>query len=213
MAIALSTSTTPNISDQERRWVVVGVCLSKVLAPALRNILANELQKWYHLLCQPPDEIDKQVFPKHKKTLLPYSKFPLKYGNINNNNIHKLPRAYDYKVKDPLSLAKLFVQPFMSMFTSFDQTMDMSAVLAIMCEADPFVSSGAAADAKKIRTDIRNKWAHCNFSEWTLSMFHAAFKDMESLVRKMNLSIIDENALCDDLENWKGKGISRLIIV
>ena len=204
--MATALSTTSSISDEERRWAVVGVCLNKVLTPALRKILASELQIWYQQLRQPPDEIDKQVFPKHKKKLPP-SKCSLKYENINNNNVHKSPRAYDYAVTDPLSLAKLFVQPFMAMFTGFDQTMDMSAVLTVMCEADPFVSSGAAVDAKAIRSDVRNKWAHCNFSEWTQIAFNAAFKKMESLVKKMKLSKADENTLCYDLDGWRVKGI------
>ena len=121
--MASALATTSGISDEERRWAVVGVCLTKVLAPALRNVLATELQNWYHLLCQAPVEIDKQVFPKYKKKLPP-SKYMLKYENINNNNA---THAYDYAVKDPLSLAKLFVQPFMAAFTGFDQTMDISA--------------------------------------------------------------------------------------
>ena len=203
--MASAISTTSSISDEERRWAVVGICMNKVLTPQLRNILATEIQNWYNLLCQPPDEINKQVFSKHKKKLH-LSKFPLKYENINNN-VHKYRKAYDFKVKDPLSLAKLFVQPFMAKFTAFDQTMDMSAVLTIMCEADPFVTSGAAGDARKIRLNIRNKWAHCIFSDWTKPAFIDAFRDMHSLVKKMNLPPADEQALCDDLESWKDKGI------
>ena len=202
--MASAVSTTACISNEERRWVVVGVCLTKVLTPPLRNVLASELQKWYNVLCQPPDEIDKQVFSKYKKTLPP-SKLSLKYENINNNKIHKSSSAYDYAVMDHLSLAKLFVQPFMSMVTGFDQTMDMSAVLAVLCEADPF--SGAAVDAKTLRSNVRNKWAHCNFSEWTVPDFNDAFQKMESLVKKMNLSAADEKMLCDDLDSWKNKGL------
>ena len=204
-------STTSSISVEERRWAVVGVCLNKVLTPPLRNVLESELQKWYHVLCQPPDDIDKQVFPKHKKAFPP-SKLQLKYENINNNKIHKSSRAYDYTVKDHLSLAKLFVQPFMAMFTGFDQTMDMSAVLTVMCEADPFVSSGAAVDAKTIRSDVRNKWAHCNFSEWTQPEFNDAFQKMEFLVKKMKLSAADEKTLCDDLDSWKNKGAYNVVL-
>ena len=204
--MASAPSTTASISDEERRWAVVGICLTKVLTPPLRNVLAFELQKWYNVLCQPPDEIDKQVFPKHKKKLVP-SKVSLNYKNINNNNIHKLSSAYDYAVKDHLSLVKLFVQPFMSMFTGFDQTMDMSAVLTVMCEANPFISSGVAVDAKTLRFNVRNKWAHCNFSEWTEPDFNDAFQKMESLVKKVNLSAADEKILCDDLDSWKSKGL------
>ena len=208
LVMASAISTTASISDEERRWAVVGVCLTKVLTTPLRNVLASELQNWYKVLRQPPDEINKQVFSKYKKTLPP-SKLSLKYENINNNNIHKSPRFYDYAVKDHLSLAKLFVQPFMSMFTGFDQTMDMSAVLSVMCEATPFISSGAAVDAKTLRSNVRNKWAHCNFSEWTEPDFKDAFQKMESLVKKLKLPAADENMLCEDLDSWKNKGTKR----
>ena len=206
--MASASGTTTNISDDERRWAVVGVCLNKVLTPALRNVLATELQNWYHLLCQAPVEIDKQIFSKYKKKL-PTSKYMLKYENINNNHARKSTHAYDYAVKDPLSLAKLFVQPFMAAFTSFDQTMDMSAVLAVMSEADPFISSGVAADAKKVRSDIRNQWAHCDFTKWTVLKFNAAFQYMKSLLKKVKLSPADKKALCDDLDGWKDKGIVK----
>ena len=203
--MAIATSAIRGISEEERRWAVVGISLTKILTPALRNVLATELQTWYRFLCKPPVEIDKQVSSTYKKKLPP-SKFQLKYENINNN---KSRRAYDYAVKDSLSLAKLFLQPFMAMFTGFDQTMDLSAILAVMCEADPFVKSGAAVEAKKIRSDIRNKWAHCNFSEWTKPVFNAAFQDMDSLVKMLNLTLADKKALCDDLDSWKNKGMHR----
>ena len=138
------------LSDEESRWVVVGICLTKVLTPTLRNAVAAELQKWYNLLSQPPIEIHKQVYGTHKKTLPPSTLF-LQYKNINGNNVHKSSSAYDYAVNDHLSLAELFVQPFMAKFTGFDDTMDLSALLSIMCEADPFVKCGAAAHARNVR--------------------------------------------------------------
>ena len=197
-----------SLSDHERRWIVAGICLTKVRTPAVRKVLGNEMQIWYNHLRKPPDEIDKQVFATFKKNLPP-SRFQLQYKNINNNNVHKSPSAYDYAVNDPLSLAKLFVKPFMAMFTGFNESMDMSAVLSVMCEADPFVKSGAAADAKTVRADIRNKWAHCNFSDWTEPTFLAALQGMQSLAKKINLSSADEKALCDSLDDWKDKGINE----
>ena len=140
--------------------------------PALRNVLANGIPKWHQVLCQPPTEIDKQVYGRHKIQLNP-STLDLNYKNINNNHVTRSPRSFDYTVQDPLSLAKLFVQPFMSKFTGFDQTMDISAVLSVIGEAAPFI--GAAAHAKTVRSDIRNEWAHCNFTNWTEVKFIAAF--------------------------------------
>ena len=85
--------------------------------------------------------------------------------------MHKSSSAYDYAVNDHLSLAKLFVQPFTAKFTGFDDTMDLSALLSIMCEAYPFVICGAAAHARQVRFGVRNEWSHGNFSMWTHAMF------------------------------------------
>ncbi len=198
-----TASRTTSISNEERRWVVIGVCLTNVLTPALRNVLAIKMPKWHQALCQPPTEIDKQVFGGHQKNLRP-STLDLNYKNINNNDVHKSSRLFDYAVKDPLSLTKLLVKPFMSKFTGFDQTMDISAVLSVICEAAPFTA--AAAHAKAVRTDIRNEWAHCNFTNWTEVKFLAAFQNMETLLKNVNLSPGDEKKLCDELNSWKDKG-------
>jgi hypothetical protein len=102
-------------------------------------------------------------------------------------------------------LAKLFVKPpFISKFTGFDQTMGTSAVLSVICEAAPFI--GAAAHAKTVRSDIRNKWAYCNSAEWTEPKFKAAFQSFETLLKNVNLSPNDEQKLCDELNSWKIKG-------
>ena len=204
-AASVSGAKSNNVSDEERRWVVIGICLNKVLTPALRDVLANEIPKWYQTLLQPPREIDKQTFGKHQKTLPPTT-LKLNYKSINNNAAHKSPRAYDYTVKHPLSLAKLFMKPFMANFTGFDQTMDVSAVLSVICEAQPFVASGAAVIAKKVRSDIRNEWAHCNFSHWTKPNFKAALQSMASLIKKANLTPVHEKKFLDEFDSWKNKG-------
>ena len=196
------------LSDEERRWIAIGVCLSKVIAPALRKVLASEVQKWYNQLCRAPDQIDKQLPRKYKKTLPP-SGFRLNYKSINNND--KSLGAYDFAVKDSLSLAKLFIQPHMAKFTGFDDTIDMSAILTVICNATPF--SAAAADAEIVRKDIRNKWAHCNFSEWTEAVFTDSIQSLISLIKTINLSTADEKALCDDLDDWEKKGTIKLFIL
>jgi hypothetical protein len=102
-------------------------------------------------LIKPPIEIDKQNLGNYEK-YLPSSTLKLNYDSINNNTMRKSPKLYDFAVKDPLSLAKLFMKPFMASFTGFDHTMDTSAVLSVMGEAQPFISSGAAFLAKKVRS-------------------------------------------------------------
>ena len=197
------------ISNEERRWVVVGVCLTKVLTPVLRNVLAIKIPKWHHDLCQPGIEIDRQVFGKHQKRLYP-SMLELQYKNINNNDALRSPSAFDYAVKDALSLAKLFLKPFMCNFTGFDQTMDVSAVLSVICEAKPF-SGAAAAYAKTVRSDVRNQWAHCNFANWSTAKFDDAFHNMENLLKNMNLSPEEEQKSLNELKSWKDKGNKNIV--
>ena len=136
-AAAVSESSLEKISDQQRRRMVVGICLTKVLTPVLRALLDNKMPESYESLIQAPHKINKQTFTKHIKKYPPHSKFNFNYKSINNNSSRK-PTSYDYAVKDPISLAMLFVQPFMAKFIGFDETMDTSAVLSVVAEAHPF---------------------------------------------------------------------------
>jgi hypothetical protein len=159
-------------------------------------------------LIKPPIEIDKQTCGKHVKNLPPHaSTIKLNYYNINNNAVRKSAKlTYDYAVKDPLSLAKLFVKPFMASFTGFDHTMDTSAALSVMSEAQPFIACGAAGFAEKVRSDIRNEWAHCDFSHWTETNFQTAIQEMETLVKKVGLTSVEENLVLGDFNIWKKNG-------
>ena len=210
MATAAGRVPTPVtvITDEERRWVVIGICLNKLLTPALRTVLGQQIPIWYNNLCLLSNPINKQTYKKHA-TKLPRSTVKLNYGNINKNydNHKSTYSAYDYDVKYPESLAKLFVQPFMAKFTGFDQTMDLSAALTLIAEADPFHSSGAAAQANIVRSNVRNEWAHCDFSQWNMTNYHTCIQRIESLVKKLNLSIADENDFVNELNNWKDKGV------
>ena len=197
-----SAIPTTSITDEERKWVVIGLCLAKVLAPALRNIIATEIPKWYHDLCQPPTKIDQQLTTCCLTHLSP-STLNLNYVNINSNK-GRARSSFDYSVKDPLSLAKLFVKPSMCEFIGFDQTMDLSAILAVICEAAPFTA--AAPHAKKVRSGIRNEWAHCNFANWTEGKYADAFLCMETLLKNVNLSPEEEQQMCEELNSWNDKG-------
>ena len=211
MATGGSSSAAPSstaITDNQRRWVVVGICLNKLLTPVLRNILRKEIPAWYNKLCSLPKQINKQTYRKHASKLPP-SKMNLKYGNINKNydNHQKIYNRYDYNVNDPESLAKLFVQPFMATFSGFDQTMDLAAALTIICEADPFHISGAAVQAKDVRSEVRNEWAHCNFAYWNDANYRKCLAHMETLVKNLKIPSADENHFMNELNDWKEKGI------
>ena len=197
------------VSEEERKWMVVGICLTKVLTPALRDVLDKQMPIYYQSLLLPPYEIDKRTFRTHMENL-PRSTFKLNYESINGNfTTPRLShRNYDYAVKDPVSLAKLFMKQYMASFTGFDQTMDTSAVLSVVAEAPPF--HGASGIAKKIRSDVRNEFAHCDFSHWTDVNYQAALKDIESLIKSINLISTEEKKTLEDLDGWKQKGMNYL---
>ena len=208
-AMSVPASATPLtvITDDQRRWVVIGICLHKLLTPVLRTVLGQQIPLWYNNLCLLPNPINKQAYKKHA-TKLPPSTVKLNYGNINKNydNHKSTYSAYDYDVEDPESLAKLFVQPFMAKFTGFDQSMDLSAALTLIAETDPFRSCSAAAQANIVRLMVRNEWAHCDFLHWSEMNYYTCIQHIESLVKKLNLSTADENDFVNELNNWKDKG-------
>ena len=207
-AFGVAGASHKTVSDEERGWLIIGICLTKVLTPALKDVLANEMPIWYQNLLLPPNEIDKQTCARHAKTLPP-SKSKLNYESVNNNSTIRKTSSYDYGVKDPVSLAKLFMKPFMASFTGFDQTMDISAALSIVAEAQPF--HGASGIAKKIRSDVRNEWAHCNFSHWSDENYKTALADIEALINNINLTTAEKKRTLDDLDGWKQKGMNYLI--
>ena len=198
-----ASTLSKNITDEEgTRWVIIGICLNKVLTPSPRKVLGIEIPKWYQTLVKPPVEIDKQTSGKFLKNLSP-STIKLNYDSINNNIAHKSVKIYDYAVKDPLSLAKVFVKPIMASFSGFDHTMDTSAVLSVMCEAKPFIVCGVDVLAKKVRSNVRNKWAHCDFSQWTEPVFQTALNDIESLVKTIGLTKAEEQTFLHDIDKWQ----------
>ena len=61
-------------------------------------------------------------------------------------------------------------------------------------------------NAKHVRTDVRNKWGHCNFDHWTAAEQSNCFQLMETLVRSLGLPKVDEDKEVDDLRDWEAKG-------
>ena len=104
-----------DLGENQKRWVVIGICLNRVLLPVLRDFVGQEIPKHYASL-KSARGIDTQLFGSH----LPQDRaFQLNYGSINNNwgNFKKKVRSYDYKVGTAADLAKLYLEPHMAKFT------------------------------------------------------------------------------------------------
>jgi len=195
------------LAAEDNRWMVVGICLSKVLTPVMRAVLEHEMQKLYQNLILPPINIHSQTFACHLNCLYP-STLALNYGSINNNKHQASSKSYDYSVKDDVSLAKLFVKPIMSSFTGFDESLDLSAALSILCGAPNFVFQAVDIIASEVRSKVRNEWGHCKSSTWTEAYYLDCFQLMKNLIKRLNLpATLDQANILEELETWRKTGI------
>ena len=104
-----------DLGENQKRWVVIGICLNRLLLPVLRDFVSQEIPKHYTSL-KSTHGIDTQVSGSH---LARDKKIKLNYENINNN-WRKKKSSYNYKVGTAEDLAKLYLEPRMAKFTGND---------------------------------------------------------------------------------------------
>ena len=190
------------LSENQKRWIVTGICLNKVITPQLRKYIDPHMLTCYDNF-KKFNKIHTQTYPTHLKTDGPKK---LNYEAINNNQKHgRNVRLFDYKVTSHVDMAKLYLQTFMAKFSAFDESCDTSAVLGLLC-AVPNFNAAIQATAQDVRATVRNEWAHCNFADWNEFRFLDAFQKMEALVRSLGLPKNDTDGIVDELNDWMGKG-------
>ncbi|VDI48370.1 Hypothetical predicted protein [Mytilus galloprovincialis] len=198
----------PDLEDNQKRWLVVGICLHSVVSPALRQYVASSMKKMYKRLKQ-SHKIDVQKYPNILQ------KYPvarlLNYEAINNNrNIlfrgKKDYPNYDYKIQNAVDLSKLFLNSQMAQYAGFDETCDSSVLLNIIMHSD--VTSIVSNLADKLRSNVRNPWAHCNFDEWCSVKYLSSLQLMQQLIRNLKLS--SEVTILADLTRWEVNGLHFL---
>ena len=197
------------MTDNQKRWLVVGIALNKILIPQIRpfveqgiNTEYNNLKISHNIHVQGP--LGRlQKWPASSKKLL-------KYENINGNDVRLNPHdgrfdysLFDYQVKSHVDFARLYVEKYMAKFTAFDDHCDASAVLSLLGGVPVF--SAAASSAGDVRI-ARNDWAHCVFNKWDPAKFQKSFTEMEQLIRNMALPSVDERELLEELKDWETKG-------
>ena len=194
-----------NVSDNQKRWIVFGIALNKVLVAKIRAFVEQEIRKKYGNL-----QTSHNIHTQSYRGRLQKHSVALKYENINGNDT--LPRkpggkydypTFDYRVTSYIDFAKLYVENHMAKFNAFNEHCDASAVLALLGKVPVFsaVVQTAAGDVRK----ARNAWAHCVFSEWDLGGFEQSFADMEQLVKSLGLPSADETAVLIELNDWQNK--------
>ncbi|KAL9979406.1 hypothetical protein ACROYT_G017067 [Oculina patagonica] len=206
------------VSDEEKRWLVVGIAMNKVAAPVFRDYIKTGMDTHYanlDIYCR------GLVTPCTLKTLTYHhvntnpSFKHLKFQNVNNNvHLHgKHKNLYNYNINTSVDLAKLFLPDYLAMFSAFDESLDMSAILRLLGfnnpapifhSLNPLISIQTSAD--DVRENVRNKWGHCNVTDWTEVLFNDCFSKLETLVRSLGLTGGMEKSTLDQLSDWKTKG-------
>ncbi|XP_078381804.1 uncharacterized protein LOC144664463 isoform X9 [Oculina patagonica] len=209
MATASASGTSHlGVTDNQKRWLVAGIALNKILIPQIRPVVEQGIKTEYNNL-KTSHNIHRQS-TSGRLQRWPARKV-LKYENINGNDVH--PRLsggrfnyslFDCKVMSHVDFARLYVENYMAKFTAFDDHCDASAVLLLLGGV-PVFSAAVQIAAGDVRMG-RNDWAHCVFSKWDQVKFQQSFIDMEQLVRAMGLPSADEGKLLGELKDWETKG-------
>ena len=203
------------VSDEDKRWLVVGIAMNKVAAPVLRDAIKQGMDTNYTDLenhCQhltPPCTLKKLT---HRLVRADPIFARLKFQNINNNeNLYgKHSGSYNFNISDSIDLAKLYLPDYLAQFSAFDESMDMTAILRLLgfknYTPTAVFSPHIQASANDVREKVRNKWGHVDVTEWTDALFNDCFDKLEALVRSIGLSACVEKTTLDQLYEWQTKG-------
>ena len=209
------------VSDEEKRWLVVGIAMNKVAAPVLRDFIKQGMDTHYTNLdnyCSGlATPCTLKALTYHQVSTDPCFEH-LKFQNINNNrqlygmkkkDLHK----YNYNINGSVDLAKLFLPDHLAKFSGFDESLDMSAILRLLGvnnpapifhSPNPGLSIQSSAD--DVRENVRNTWGHCNVTDWTEVFFSDCFSQLTTLVRSLGLTGGVEKTTVDQLSDWQSKG-------
>ena len=203
------------VSEEEKRWIVVGIAMNKVAAPVLRDAVKQGLDTNYTDLerhCQhlsPPCTLKTL---NHGLVLAVPIFAGLKFQNINNNgNLYgKHYGSYNFSINDSVDLAKLYLPGYLAQFSAFDESLDLTAILRLLgfknyMPATVF-SPHIQASADDVRENVRNKWGHVDVTEWTDALFNDCFDKLKALVKSLGLTASVEKTTLDRLDDWQTKG-------
>ena len=200
------------VSDEEKRWIVVGVAMNKVVAPVLRDVIKAGMDTHY-------DDLDKHLTPSctlktltyHYANTDPHLK-KLKFQSVNNNSVlhGSDKKSYCFTINSSADLDKIYLPNHLAMFSAFDESMDMTAILNLLgisfYQPNAIFSAFTQTYADDVRKNVRNKWGHFDVSEWSDTFFDDCFAKLEALVRSLGLTAGKEKKTLEDLYDWQTKG-------
>ena len=186
------------LTENEKQHTVVGIALTTVLIPTLRKYVDSKLSTFYYKLVQ------RYKVNTEQSTLYQSVINKQKYG-------FKYHDPDKYVINNHDELAKLFMEERMAKHFKgiLDESSDASAILGIMGRSSCFCAE-EKSKANETRIDVRNRWGHCDMSEWTHTKYLESFSIMTKLVKALPNSVKDKTSTIESLEDWKENGIKLL---
>ena len=205
------------VSNEEKRWIVVGIAMNKVAAPVLRDAVKQGMEANYANLeghCQllhPPCTLKTLT---HGVVRADPIFERLKFQNINDNDqlYGKCYSSYCFSINDSVNLAKLYLPDYLAQFSAFNDSLDMTAILRLlgfknyMPAATAVFSPPIQASADNVRENVRNKWGHVDVTDWTDALFDDCFDKLKKLVKSLELTADVKTKALDQLDDWQTKG-------
>ena len=193
---------TLRLEENEKRWMVVGVAIHKVLASTLRGFMDPALKSYFNQHCSTMRLQTANNYHKKDPKKLTSS---FNYSSVNGNEAAGR-KNWNFSIKDHNVFAKLYLTPFMAKFSNVgDQSCDISALLTILSGSGAFTFSQQDA-AKNVKDSVRNHWGHCRWDAWDDNMYAKCFQLMKDLVKSLGLGSGEKTAAINDLESWEDKG-------
>ena len=206
------------VSDEEKRWIVVGIAMSKVAAPVLRDAVKQGMDTNYANLdrhCQLLARPCTLTTLTHGLVKADPILKNLKFQNINNNHLVHGVCNYNFNINSSVDLAKLYLPGYLAQFSAFDESLDMTAILRLLGVKSymptAVFSPHSQASADGVRQNVRNKWGHVDLTEWTDALFNDCFDKLKILVRSLGLTAGVEKNTIDQLDDWQTKGYILLV--
>ena len=194
------------VSNEEKRWLIVGIALNKVLTPVLWDHAKQEMETHYANLDKYCSGLTKPCTLKtlsYEQVISDPTLKRLNFQNVNNNlQMHdRKSQEYNYNINSSADLAKLYLRGHQAGFSAFDESLDLTAILLLLEQSDPPICSSA----RDIR-EVRIRWSHYRSTDWTQVFFKDCFFKLETSVMKLKLTGSVQKVTLDDLSDWQAKG-------
>lgn len=63
----------------------------------------------------------------------------------------------------------------------------------------------------QVRRNVKNPWAHCDFTKWDAVKYTDSFQLMETLVQNFGLSSTEETQILQEMKKWEINGNVQIL--